>query len=67
MRIEADLGFGGTIPCAQKKGHKKFYELGQDPETLLVEGKYDKLPIFFGANSHEGLMIFGCKIFHKKI
>ena len=58
-RSKGSLGFGGSIPCAQTKGERKFYTFGQHPEELLTQGDYRKLPIFFGANSHEGLFVHG--------
>merc|ERR1712012_1507486 len=51
-------GFGGSIPCAQTKGAKKFYTEDQTPEKLLHSGHYEKVPIMFGANSHEGSFVY---------
>ena len=47
-------GYGGTNPCGQKAGEKKFYEEFQNPVDLLLNGDYRHIPVFFGANSHEG-------------
>ena len=47
-------GYGGTNPCGQKAGEKKFYEEFQNPGDLLLNGDYRHIPVFFGANSHEG-------------
>jgi hypothetical protein len=51
------LGFGGTSPCGQKAGVKKFFTEFQNPTDLLIKGEYRDLPVFFGANSHEGSFI----------
>ena len=58
-RKRGELGFGGTIPCAQTKGLDKFYSEGQHPEEMLLNGDYEKVPIFFGANKHEGSFVYG--------
>jgi hypothetical protein len=34
---------------------------GQHPEALLMNGDYEKIPIFFGTNSYEGSFVFGSK------
>lgn len=62
QRAMGSLGFGGTIPCAQTKGEKKFYVEGQHPENILISGNYTKLPIMFGANKHEGSYVYGGKL-----
>ena len=41
-RRNGNLGFGGSIPCAQSKGADKFYEEGQHPEEMLLNGDYEK-------------------------
>lgn len=63
QRAMGSLGFGGTIPCAQTKGEKKFYVEGQHPENILISGNYTKLPIMFGANKHEGSYVYGVVYF----
>ena len=60
-RKSGTLGFGGSIPCAQTKGNRTFYYEGQHPEQLMIDGDYEKLPIFFGSNSYEGSFVFGSK------
>ncbi len=62
-RLEARLGFAGSIPCAQTHGADKFYSAddGDNPEDLLIAGEYSDLPIFFGANTHEGSYVYGGK------
>ena len=52
------MGFGGSIPCAQTKGVDKFYTADQTPEKLLYSGQFEKVPILFGANSHEGSFVY---------
>ena len=47
-------GYGGTNPCGQAAGERKFYEEFQNPVDLLLNGDYRHIPVFFGANSHEG-------------
>ena len=47
-------GYGGTNPCGQTAGERKFYEEFQNPVDLLLNGDYRHIPVFFGANSHEG-------------
>ena len=61
QRRKGELGFGGSIPCAQTKGleHQTFYYEGQHPEELLRLGHYDHMPILMGANSHEGSYVYG--------
>lgn len=60
MRKNGGLGFGGSIPCAQKKGARKFYDAtkGETPESVLFGGNYRHVPIMFGANSHEGSYVY---------
>ena len=48
------LGFGGTTPCGQTAGKKIFYSAFENPRDLLINGEYRHIPVFFGANSHEG-------------
>jgi len=57
-RLAGGMGFGGSIPCAQTKGEKRFYTSDQTPEKLLHSGHYEKVPIMFGANSHEGSFVY---------
>lgn len=60
-RAAAGMGFGGSIPCAQKKGNRKFYDAakGETPERLILEGNFNHVPIMFGANSYEGSYVYG--------
>ena len=51
------MGFGGTSPCAQKTGLKKF--LTEHPERILIDGRFDPKPIVFGTNKHEGSFVLG--------
>ena len=55
--LRGKTGFGGSIPCAQTAGVQKFYEEFQNPVDILLNGEYNHVPIFFGANSHEGSFI----------
>ena len=59
QRREAYDGFGGTTPCSQTHGTRKFYEHHETPKDLLYEGNYEHVPIMFGANSHEGSYVYG--------
>ena len=52
-------GFGGTTPCPQTKGERKFYNESQTPDSILYSGQYQSVPILFGANSHEGSYVYG--------
>ena len=60
-RARGELGFGGTVPCAQTKGldHQTFYFEGQHPADILRLGHYEHMPILYGANSHEGSYVYG--------
>ena len=58
MRSMADLGFGGSSPCAQKKGPKKFYSEQETPTNILFSGNYEHAPMFFGANKKEGSYVY---------
>ena len=51
------MGFGGTSPCAQKKGDVIFIE--EHPEELLVSGRFTPKPVVFGTNKHEGSFVLG--------
>ena len=44
-RLAGGMGFGGSIPCAQTKGEKRFYTKDQTPEKLLHSGHYEKVSI----------------------
>ena len=59
QRAEGYDGFGGTTPCKQTKGERKFYSENETPEELLYSGEYEPVPIMFGANSHEGAYVYG--------
>ena len=52
--LRGTLGFGGTTPCGQTAGKKIFYSAFENPRDLLINGEYRHIPVFFGANSHEG-------------
>ena len=56
------MGFGGTSPCAQKKGNVVFIE--EHPEELLVSGRFTPKPVVFGTNKHEGSFVLGGILFH---
>ena len=60
--LRGKTGFGGTTPCAQTAGDRKFYKEFQNPLDLLLNGDYRHIPIFFGANSHEGSFIYQSKL-----
>ena len=62
-RLAGGMGFGGSIPCAQTKGEKRFYTSDQTPEKLLHSGHYEKVsalifiqpyffPFFAGSNEN---------------
>ena len=57
-RKHGRLGFGGSSPCAQSKGEKKFYLKGQTPQQVLFSGDYEHVPMFFGANKKEGSYVY---------
>ena len=57
-RKQGRLGFGGSSPCAQSKGKKKFYLKGQTPQDVLFSGNYEHVPMFFGANKKEGAYVY---------
>ena len=59
-RENADLGFGGSIPCSQTKGARKFYDAAFDetPASLMFDGNYNHVPLMFGANSYEGSYVY---------
>jgi len=57
-RKSGRMGFGGSTPCAQTKGEKKFYSENQTPESILFSGEYEHVPIFFGANKREGSYVY---------
>jgi hypothetical protein len=40
-----------------------FYTEFENPTDLLVKGEYRDLPVFFGANDHEGSYIYAGKSF----
>ena len=56
--LRGKLGFGGTNPCGQTAGKKKFYTAFENPRDLLINGEYRHIPVFFGANSHEGSYVY---------
>ena len=60
-RLRGKIAFGGSIPCAQTAGGKKFYDEFQNPNDLLFNGDYRHIPVFFGANSHEGSFVMQSK------
>ena len=57
-RRNGGLGFGGSSPCAQSKGQKKFYNKGETPHDILFSGNYEHAPMFFGANKKEGSYVY---------
>jgi carboxylesterase type B len=57
-RLHGGLGFGGSSPCSQTKGARKFYPEGQSPTSILASGNYDPLPILYGANKREGTYVY---------
>jgi len=57
-RNAGGLGFGGLIPCAQTKGERKFYTEHETPAEKMHSGDYESVPIFFGANKHEGSFVY---------
>ena len=59
QRRNAYDGFGGTTPCSQTHGKRKFYEDHENPKDILYDGSYESVPILFGANSHEGSYVYG--------
>ena len=59
QRRDAYDGFGGTTPCSQTHGARKFYEDHETPQDILYDGNYEHVPIMFGANSHEGSYVYG--------
>ena len=59
QRKDAYDGFGGTTPCSQTHGKRKFYEDHENPKDILYDGNYESVPIMFGANSHEGSYVYG--------
>jgi carboxylesterase type B len=42
-RQAGGLGFGGSIPCAQTQGARKFYSADQSPESILFAGEYEQV------------------------
>ena len=50
-RLAGGMGFGGSIPCAQTKGEKRFYTSEQTPEKLLHSGHYEKVSINMSFSS----------------
>jgi hypothetical protein len=42
-RQAGGLGFGGSIPCAQTQGDRKFYNADQSPESILFAGEYEQV------------------------
>ena len=57
-RLHGGLGFGGSSPCGQTKGERKFYAAGQTPHSVLFGGDYEPHPILYGANKHEGSYVY---------
>ena len=55
------MGFGGVSPCMQSKGLHRFYDKFQTPSKIASVGNYRHIPIFFGANSHEGTYVYDGK------
>ena len=57
-RLRGKIAFGGSIPCAQTAGERRFFDEFQNPNDLLFNGEYRHIPVFFGANSHEGSFVY---------
>ena len=57
-RLRGKIAFGGSTPCAQTAGERRFYDEFQNPNDLLFNGEYRHIPVFFGANSHEGSFVY---------
>jgi len=60
-REHAQMGFGGSVPCAQTHGQTKFIET--HPKEILMEHINDPnhtpKNAIFGANKHEGSFVLG--------
>jgi len=61
-REYARLGFGGSVPCAQSHGSKKF--ISEHPNDILMNGitypgTIPPKKAIFGANAHEGSFVLG--------
>ena len=55
------MGFGGSCPCAQRYGKKKF--VTKHPKQYLMDdinnGSPSPKKAIFGANKHEGSFVLG--------
>eukprot|EP00092_Neocalanus_flemingeri_P041060 GFUD01044710.1.p1 GENE.GFUD01044710.1~~GFUD01044710.1.p1 ORF type:complete len:619 (+),score=153.32 GFUD01044710.1:28-1857(+) len=60
-REEARMGFGGSVPCAQRNGQQKF--ITKHPKQYLMDAINAEAPstkkAIFGANKHEGSFVLG--------
>lgn len=52
-------GFGGSSPVVQKAGSVRFLE--RSPRDIYLTGDYNAKTAMFGANKHEGTMIYACE------
>jgi hypothetical protein len=52
-------GFGGSSPVVQKAGSVRFLE--RAPRDIYLTGDYNSKNAMFGANKHEGTMIYACE------
>jgi len=57
------LGFSGSNPVIQVAGAQRIIE--SDPKEIFISGNYSTVPILFGANKQEGVLVLSCKF--KKI
>jgi hypothetical protein len=55
-------GFGGSTPVVQKAGAVRFLE--RNPRDIFLTGDYNAKTAMFGANKHEGTMIYSCESQH---
>ena len=55
------MGFGGSVPCAQRNGAEKF--ITKHPKQYLMDAINDEnsqpKKSIFGANKHEGSFVLG--------
>jgi len=60
-REAARMGFGGSVPCAQRNGAEKF--ITKHPKQYLMDAINDEnsqpKKSIFGANKHEGSFVLG--------
>jgi len=60
-RKNGQLGFGGSVPCAQTHGPQKF--ITKPPMDIIIDhhanGSPKNIPALFGANKDEGSFVLG--------